>query len=72
MFYITLSNSDIESEKSHQNLLQGVENYDKSSLKPAETLEKSVLPAKEGKFLFLYVFFKFSNMFYILLNSYLS
>ena len=40
--------SDIESEKTHQNLLQGVESYDKSSLKPAETQEKIILPAKEG------------------------
>ena len=40
--------SDIEDEKTRQNVLQGVENYDKASLKPAETLEKIVLPAKEG------------------------
>ena len=43
-----ICNSDIESEKVHQSLLQGVESYDKTSLKPAETQEKFVLPAKEG------------------------
>ena len=42
---------DIESEKTHQTLLQRVESYDKSTLKPAETIEKVVLPAKEGNFL---------------------
>ena len=39
---------DIEDEKNRQNILQGVENYDKATLKPSETLEKSILPAKEG------------------------
>lgn len=43
----------IEQEKDHQKLVQGIENFDTSNLKHAETLEKNPLPTKEGNFFFL-------------------
>lgn len=38
----------IEQEKGHQKFVQGIENFDTSNLKHAETMEKNPLPTKEG------------------------
>lgn len=43
-FYILV----IEQEKGHQKFVQGIENFDTSNLKHAETMEKNPLPTKEG------------------------
>ena len=40
--------TDIQTEKTHQSIFQGVEGFDKSGMRHAETLEKVSLPAKEG------------------------
>lgn len=37
-------------EKVHQNLLNGVEHFDKATMKHAETQEKNPLPDPEGIF----------------------
>lgn len=39
----------VQQEKTQQNLLHGVESFDKSALKPTDTVEKIILPATEGK-----------------------
>lgn len=39
----------VQQERTHQNLLSGVEHFDKSSMKHATTTEKNVLPDSEGK-----------------------
>ena len=44
--------TDIETEKQHISLIEGVECYDKTALKPTETLEKIVLPAQTGRFVY--------------------
>lgn len=36
-------------EKVHQNLLNGVEHFDKATMKHAETQEKNILPDPQGK-----------------------
>lgn len=38
----------VAAEKIHQNLLNGVEHFDKNSMKHAETSEKNTLPPIEG------------------------
>lgn len=43
-------NTDVKQEKQHMSLLQGVENFDPTLLKHAETAEKNVLPSAEGYF----------------------
>lgn len=40
--------TDIEKEKTHQSIFQGVTGFDKSQMRHAETEEKVALPAKEG------------------------
>ena len=45
---IIFNHQDIESEKMHVNLVNGLENFDKTKLKPTVTQEKIVLPDKEG------------------------
>lgn len=39
---------DIKQEKQHLELLEGVEKFNKGKLKRTNTLEKDVLPTKEG------------------------
>ena len=39
---------DLQQEKAQQNLLQGLETFNKSALKPTDTVEKLVLPDPEG------------------------
>lgn len=39
----------IQQEKGKQQLISGIENFDPAKLKHAETLEKNVLPTKEGE-----------------------
>ncbi len=39
---------DIESEKKHLSLIDGVENFEKKNLKPTVTQEKVILPDKEA------------------------
>lgn len=41
------SKEDIETEKKHLNLVNGVESFDKNKLKRTVTQEKSILPDKE-------------------------
>lgn len=54
----------MQQEKTHQNLLQGVESYDKTALKPTDTVEKIVLPDPEGDLLkpyvYLYLYMQFN------------
>lgn len=38
----------VQQEKTHQNLLSGVEHFDKSSMKHTTTTEKVVLPDSKG------------------------
>lgn len=40
--------SVVQAEKQHQNLLNGVEHFDKSCMKHTETAEKNPLPPIEG------------------------
>lgn len=40
--------ADIEKEKTHQSIFQGVTGFDKSQMRHTETEEKVALPAKEG------------------------
>jgi hypothetical protein len=47
--------SVVAAEKAHQNLLDGVEHFDKSQMKHATTEEKNPLPPIEGVFS-LYIF----------------
>ena len=46
---ISILVADIQTEKTHQSLFHGVEGFDKSQMRHAETHEKVALPAKEGK-----------------------
>lgn len=48
--------SDVAQEKTHKNLLEGVEAFDTGKLKHTETQEKNPLPDKDGKKLFISVF----------------
>lgn len=48
--------SVVAAEKQHQNLLDGVEHFDKSQMKHTTTEEKNPLPPIEGLFLLLYNF----------------
>lgn len=41
--------TDIERERTHRSLCQGVTDFDKASMRHAETQEKIALPAKEGR-----------------------
>lgn len=40
----------VAAEKAHQNLLDGVEQFDKTQMKHANTEEKNTLPPVEGLF----------------------
>lgn len=40
---------DVEAEKTHQGLIQGVENFDTTQLKPTDTQLKNPLPTKESE-----------------------
>lgn len=40
--------ADVQQEKQHMSLLQGVENFDLKQLKQTDTEEKVVLPSAEG------------------------
>ena len=40
----------VQQEKTQQNLLHGVESFDKAALKPTDTVEKIILPAPEGDY----------------------
>lgn len=54
-FYTTLTAllfQAVAAEKAHISLINGVEHFDKSSMKHAETEEKNPLPPIEGKFFF--------------------
>ena len=44
-----LITTDIETERTHQSLFQGVTGFDKAGMKHTETQEKVSLPAKEGR-----------------------
>lgn len=48
--------SVVAAEKQHQNLLDGVEHFDKTQMKHTTTEEKNPLPPIEGLFLLLYNF----------------
>lgn len=39
----------VQQEKVHQNLLNGVEHFDKTTMKHATTTEKNTLPDPEGR-----------------------
>ena len=52
--------ADVKLEKTQQNLRLGVESFDRTALKPTDTVEKVVLPGTEGK-LSLYLNFKKQN-----------
>lgn len=41
--------ADVKLEKTQQNLRLGVESFDRTALKPTDTIEKVVLPGTEGK-----------------------
>lgn len=40
----------VQQEKTLQNLIHGVEQFDKSSMKHTETAEKIILPDSQGKY----------------------
>jgi len=42
----------VQQEKTQQNLLHGVESFDKDALKHTDTKEKIILPAAEGEVAF--------------------
>ena len=44
----------VAAEKAHQNLLDGVEHFDKTQMKHTTTEEKNSLPAIEGCYRFIY------------------
>lgn len=44
-----IPSADIETERTHQSIFQGVTAFDKTSMRHAETQEKIALPAKEGR-----------------------
>lgn len=48
-WYWVVPPTDIERERTHQSLCQGVTDFDKASMRHAETQEKIALPAKEGR-----------------------
>lgn len=48
--YDWILNTDVKQEKQHMSLLQGVESFDLTVLKHADTTEKIVLPSAEGYF----------------------
>lgn len=47
---VLYSISDVATEKSQQNLIHGIEAFDASKLKHAQTQEKNPLPDKDGLF----------------------
>lgn len=49
-FFFKKKKKAVAAEKNHQNLLTGVEHFDKSSMKHTETSEKNALPPIEGLF----------------------
>jgi hypothetical protein len=49
MFLLTGCTSVVQQERVHQTLLEGVEQFDKASMKHTETQEKNPLPDPEGK-----------------------
>lgn len=51
-------------EKTQQNLFAGIEGFDSTKLKHAETQEKNPLPDKDGNYydLFLFLLFIFSRL----------
>lgn len=53
----SLSFTDVATEKTQLNLKQGIENFDATKLKHAETQEKNPLPDKDGK--------KFMNVYFL-------
>lgn len=44
---------DMKQERQHMSMLQGLENFDTTKLKPTNTTEKSILPSIEGSCLVL-------------------
>lgn len=56
-------------EKTQQNLFAGIEGFDSTKLKHAETQEKNPLPDKDGNYydLFLFLYFAFSRLAHIFL-----
>lgn len=53
--------SDVANEKTQQELISGIETFDSTKLKHAETEEKNPLPDKDGEsqsFFILYFYFK--------------
>lgn len=50
--YIVFVNKllDVATEKSQQNLIHGIEGFDASKLKHAQTQEKNPLPDKDGEY----------------------
>lgn len=44
---------DMKQERHHMSMLQGLENFDTTKLKPTNTTEKSILPSIEGSCLVL-------------------
>lgn len=59
----------VAAEKAHQNLLDGVEQFDKSQMKHATTEEKNILPPIEGFYFTAFCYFAHSlyyNNMYIL------
>lgn len=51
IIFCCLSISDVASEKTQQNLIHGIVEFDASKLKHAETQEKNPLPDKDGMFI---------------------
>ena len=47
--HLVLNAADIQTEKTHQSIFEGVTAYDKASLRHTETHEKVALPDKEGR-----------------------
>ena len=48
ILFVLFSTTEIETERTHQNIFQGIEGFDKKSMQHAETKEKVALPGKEG------------------------
>ena len=51
LFFIYFYLPDIETERTHVNMEEGIKCFDKKSMKQVETKEKITLPGKEGNFL---------------------
>lgn len=50
---------DVATEKTQQNLFAGIEGFDSTKLKHAETQEKNPLPDKDGNCFFFLFFLSF-------------